>query len=180
MQSIFLFAFVKRNMKHTYAFIDGQNLHQWLSRAIDYKKFRIYLRDKYKVTKAYYFLWFQEQENHLYETLQDAWFILVFNLKGEHLKSSKKWNVDTNIVFHIMKKLIEWEFQWALLISGDGDYKMVVDYLVEKKKLTKVLCPNLRFSSSLYRNAKNLDPKYFDYIDKKDIQKKISYTKKAP
>lgn len=180
MQSIFFFAFVNSNMKDIYAFIDGQNLHQGITRALDYKKFRIYLRDKYKVSKAYYFLWFQDKENSLYETLQEAWFILVFNLKGEHLKSSKKWNVDTNIVFHMMKKLIEWTMQWALLVSGDGDYKMVVDYLVEKRKLNKVLCPNLRFASSLYRHAKNLDPKFFDYIDKSDIKKKISYIKKAP
>jgi hypothetical protein len=32
----------------------------------------VYLRDKYKVEKAYYFLGFKEQENSLYENLQDA------------------------------------------------------------------------------------------------------------
>ncbi len=160
------------------AFIDGQNLHQWLHRPVDYQKFRIYLKEKYKVTKAYYFLGFREKENALYEKLQEAWFILVFNLKGEYLKSQKKWNVDTNIVFYVMKKLYAWELIWALLISWDGDYKMMVDYLEEEWKLIKVLSPNLRFASSLYRNAKNLDPKYFDFLDKVDIQKKIWYTKK--
>jgi len=169
---------------HIYAFIDGQNLHQWLSWAIDYKKCRTYLKDKYGITKAYYFLWFREQENTLYEKLQEAWFILVFNLKWEHLKSNKKGNVDTNIVFTIMKKLIEWEMSKALLISGDGDYKMIVEYLIEKQKFLKVLCPNLTYASSLYRNAHNMDPQYFWYLDQADIKKKIWYTKnttkKAP
>ena len=79
-----------------------------------------------------------------------------------------------------MKKMMEGEMQWAMLISGDGDYKMVVDYLMEKEQLIKVLCPNLKFASSLYRHAHNLDSKYFDYLDKLDIQKKVGYTKKAP
>ncbi len=41
------------------AFIDGQNLHlgtiqdNW---KIDLKKFRIYLKDKYHIAEAYYFL----------------------------------------------------------------------------------------------------------------------------
>lgn len=63
------------------AFIDGQNLYQGLSWSMDYKKFRIYLRDKYHIEKAYYFLGFREKESDLYEKLQEAGFILVFNLK---------------------------------------------------------------------------------------------------
>ena len=167
-------------MKNNYAFIDGQNLYQWLHRPLDYFKFRTYLKDKYNVSKAYYFLGFREKENDLYEKLQEAWFILVFNLKGEHLKSSKKGNVDTNLVFHIMKKTIEDTFDRVVLVSWDGDYKMLVDYLVDHDKLIKVLCPNLQYASSLYRHAHNLDPKYFDFLDKIDIQKKIWYNKKAP
>jgi len=88
-----------------YAFIDWQNLYQWLDWNLNYKKFRIALKDKYKVEKAYYFIWFKQKENWLYEKLQDAGFILVFNLKWENLKSNKKWNIDTNLVFNVMKKL---------------------------------------------------------------------------
>lgn len=169
-------------MKETkrYAFIDGQNLFQGVDRPIDYKKFKIYLTDKYKIDKAYYFLGFREEENNLYERLQDAGFILIFNLKGENLKSNKKGNVDTNIVFNIMKRLVENTLEGVLLISGDGDYKMMVDYLAEKNRLIKVICPNLKFASSLYRHKHNLDPKYFDYLNKPSIKKKIWYTKKAP
>ena len=162
-------------MKETkqYAFIDGQNLFQGVGRPIDYKKFKTYLTDKYKIDKAYYFLGFREEENNLYERLQDAGFILIFNLKGENLKSNKKGNVDTNIVFNIMKRLMENTLDGVVLVSGDGDYKMMVDYLVEKNKLIKVICPNLKFSSSLYRHKRNLDPKYFDYLNKPSIKKKI-------
>ncbi len=163
---------------NNYAFIDGQNLHQWLSWQLDYPRFRIYLKDKYKITKVYYFLGFRDNTNSLYEKLQDTGFILVFNAKWENLKSSKKWNVDTNLVFHMMKKLIEWEMNTATLVSGDGDYKMVVDYLIELGKFQKVLSPNIKFASSLYRHPANLNPDYFDYLDKSSIKAKIEYNKK--
>jgi len=46
---------------NNYAFIDGQNLYlaiQELGWKLDYKKFRIYLREKYAVDKAYMFMGF--------------------------------------------------------------------------------------------------------------------------
>ena len=68
-------------MQHS-AFIDGQNLHLGSLEsgcAIDHKKFRIYLRDKYSVTEAYYFLGFiNESQQDLYDNLQKAGFILSF------------------------------------------------------------------------------------------------------
>lgn len=89
------------------AFIDWQNLYQNLTWKVDYKKFRIALQDKYNVGDVFYFLWFQEWENELYQSLQKAWFILVFNLKWENLKSNKKWNVDSNLIFNVMSKLVD-------------------------------------------------------------------------
>ncbi len=42
--------------ERNYAFIDGQNLYMGLEWKLDYKKFRQYLKDKYGIKKAYYFL----------------------------------------------------------------------------------------------------------------------------
>ena len=69
-----------------YAYIDGQNLHLGITKAdvpwhIDLAKFRVYLREKYQVEKAFYFLgYIQEgpQIEHLYEKIQSAGFILQF------------------------------------------------------------------------------------------------------
>ena len=58
------------------AFIDGQNLHLGTKEggwSVDHKKLRIYLRDKYKVVEAYYFLGFVSQnQQDLYDKLQKA------------------------------------------------------------------------------------------------------------
>ncbi len=162
------------------AFIDWQNLYQWLDWSIDYNKFRIYLKDKYKIKKAYYFLWFKENENALYEKLQEAWFILVFNLKPEYLKSDKKWNIDVHLTFYTMKKLVDESnnFDKIVLVSWDWDYKVMVDYLVSKNRFLKVIAPNKYFASSLFKHKKHLDPKYFTFLDNVDNKKKFEYKKR--
>jgi uncharacterized LabA/DUF88 family protein len=172
------------------AFIDGQNLHfgttkcdvcakklgkalfevrledclcgnAWL---VNLAKFRIYLRDKYNVTEAYYFLGYLQDENdELYTHIQKAGFIVSFKEHNKLAKSSKKGNVDTDIVFEIMRNLVDnASFSKVILVSGDGDYKRLVQYLVAKQKFKKILFPNKKYASSLY---KQLGSEYFDYLE---------------
>jgi len=161
------------------AFIDGQNLflgtaeENW---SIDFKRFRVYLRDKFKVEEAYYFFgYLSEEQQDLYSMLQKAGFIVVFKEHTKSLMGKKKGNVDTDIVFEIMKFLIEEDFDKILLISGDGDYKKVVDYLITKNKFEKILFPNRKFASSLYRKLGN---QYQIYLGESHIRRKIEYKKK--
>ena len=158
-----------------YCFIDWQNLYQSLNWQIDYKKFRIYLRDKYKIEKAYYFIDFKWDENSLYEKLQESGFILVFNIKWKNLQSNKKWNIDTNLVFNVMKKIIHDDFDKIVLVSGDWDYKMMIDYLIEQNRFLKVIVPNLKFASSLYKNHNNLESRFLANLD--DLKEKLEYKK---
>lgn len=162
------------------AYIDGQNLHRgtieknW---CVDNKKLRIYLKDKYHVEEAYYFLGcIKEEEQDLYNNLQKAGFIVLFREHNSRLLGKKKGNVDTDIVFEMMKALIERkDFDRMVLVSGDGDYKKVVDYLVKKAKLKKLLFPNKEFASSLYQK---LGSEFFDYLDTPGIKSKIIYKQK--
>jgi hypothetical protein len=41
--------------ENNFCFIDGQNLNLGTPYSLDFQKLRTYLKDKYKVTKAYYF-----------------------------------------------------------------------------------------------------------------------------
>jgi len=150
------------------AFLDGQNLYMgtrsdnpaWI---IDLMKFRIYLLKKYKVSKAYYFLGFvDEKYQDLYEEIQRANFILVFRQHHNSMLGKKKGNVDSDIIFNIMKKLYKKEpFDKVLLVSGDGDYKQLVDFLIKENRFKKILFPNKRYASSLYRK---LHPMYYDSL----------------
>lgn len=170
--------------RRNYAFIDGQNLYMGTAKReadpwkIDLVRFRVYLEQKYNVGKAYYFLGFvHEGNNDLYEEIQSAGFVLIFREHNPAMLGTKKGNVDTDIVFHIMKKLYKNEsFDRVVLVSGDGDYKQLVDFLIEEGRLEKILFPDKGRASSLY---KKITRKYFDNLDKEDVRAKIGKRKGA-
>lgn len=162
------------------AYIDGQNFHLGTTKnkwKVDHKKFRIYLKEKYKVDEAYYCLgYIAEEQQELYNSLQKSGFIVIFREHSSALTGNKKGNVDTDIVFEVMKALIERkDFSKILLVSGDGDYKKIVDFLVQKKKLKKILFPCKKFSSSLYNE---LGSEYFDCLESPAIKPKIAFRQK--
>ncbi len=159
------------------AYIDGQNLYMGTAQNepswyIDLVRFRIYLQKKYKVDKAYYYLGYLMDENQdLYEKLQTAGFIVVFREHNSQMLGKKKGNVDSDIIFSVMKRMyLQESFEKIVLVSGDGDYKMLVDFLIAENKFEKILFPNRKFRSSLYKALSN---NYFSYLDDKDIQQKI-------
>ena len=167
----------KKKEKDNLAFVDGQNLYMGTVKyskpwRIDLALFRVYLQKKYHVTKAYYFLGcVNEDYRDLYDEIQEAGFILKFREHNTVMLSKKKGNVDSDIIFSVMKKIYQnGTFNNIILVSGDGDYRMLVDFLIEEEKFEKILFPNKEFASSLY---KKIGARFFDHLDKPDIQKKI-------
>lgn len=164
------------------AFIDGQNLHMGTalmkqnSWKIDLKRFRIFLRDKYHVKTAYYFLGFvQEKNQDLYDNIQESGFVLKFREHNSAMLGKKKGNVDSDIIFTVMKRMYQKDdFEKVVLVSGDGDYKMLVDFLIEENRLGKILFPNRKFASSLY---KSIGSEYFDSLDSQALRQKICQKK---
>ncbi|MBO7561011.1 NYN domain-containing protein [Candidatus Saccharibacteria bacterium] len=159
------------------AFIDGQNLflgtitskEPW---KVDLFRFREYLRQKYDVGRAYYFIGCRDGRlQELYDRIREAGFVLIFRAHEVGAVSSKKGNVDTDIVFMMMKNFHEGkEKEKILLVSGDGDYYKTVKYLKEKDRLAKVLIPVRNKASSLYRKINNAN---YSFLDDSDIKKKI-------
>lgn len=143
---------------------------------IDLFRFRIYLRRKYDVSKAYYFLGYSQGTNQgLYEEIQNSGFVLMFRKHNPAMIGVKKGNVDSDIIFHIMKKMCQKEdFEKIILVSGDGDYKLMVDFLIEEGRFGRILFPNKKFASSLYKGIGN---RYFDYLENDDVRNKITHKK---
>jgi uncharacterized LabA/DUF88 family protein len=131
---------------------------------VNLAKFRIYLKENYNVSEAYYFLGnLQDKNEDLYKEIQKAGFILVFKEHTSLVKSKKKGNVDTDLVFEVMKNMVDNpDFNQVILVSGDGDYKKLVNYLISKDKFRKILFPNKKFASSLY---KEFGGEKFDYLE---------------
>lgn len=166
------------------AYIDGQNLYMGTSKSsprwrVDLTRFRVYLTEKYHVMDAYYYLGFVqngEEYDRLYESIQKAGFILVFREHNSAMLGTKKGNVDSDIIFNTMKRLyLKESFDKIVLVSGDGDYKMLVDFLIKENRFEKILFPNKKYASSLY---KSISRQYFAYLSDEAVKKKISPKKK--
>ncbi len=143
-------------MENNYAYIDGQNLYlsiKILGWKIDWKRFRVYLKENYLIERAFLFIGYIDGNNNLYSRLQDAGFICIFKPVLKYKNGIIKGNVDTELVLHTMIHFKD--FKKAVLITGDGDFYCLVQYLLEKDKLKTVLVPNRdKYSALLKKFAK--------------------------
>jgi len=144
-----------------YAFIDSQNLNLGTSKDIikngkliykgwklDFRKFRHYLTDKFKAEKAFLFIGFIKKNRKLYRFLKSCGYEMVFKPTVNDEQGKPKGNVDAEIVLH--SAVIQYPFfDKAVIVSGDGDFYCLHQYLEEKKKLFKIIIPNKHSESSL-------------------------------
>lgn len=157
----------KRNQKKNYAFIDSQNLNLGVQRAgwkMDWKKFRAYLQDKYQVEKAYMFIGYLPENEDLYNQMKTAGYTVVLKptleMLASHDHDSKeeklptKGNVDAELVMYVMKDIDA--YKQAIIVSGDGDFYSLIEYLVDRNKLLNVMVPNWKYSSLLKKFDKNI------------------------
>ena len=142
-----------------YAFIDAQNLNlgvRSLGWELDYSKFRLYLKNKFAVSEAFMFIGFIPTSQTLYTKLQKAGFILVYKTAITYSKNGKtiiKGNVDAELVLHAAA--IEYpNFDKSVIVTNDGDFLCLVQYLDKNNKLLKILAPNKKYST-LYRPYRN-------------------------
>lgn len=144
--------------KNNYAFIDSQNINLSIQNQkwkLDFKRFRRYLKDKYKITKAFLFIGFVPQNQSLYTFLQKNNYILIFKPTNKLPDGKVKGNVDAELVLHAMLEFSNYDK--ALIVTGDGDFYCLVDYLKSKNKLLKIMIPNRFHYSSLFRKlSKNI------------------------
>jgi uncharacterized LabA/DUF88 family protein len=149
--------------KGNYAFIDSQNLNlgvQKIGWKMDWKRFRQWLLERYNVTHAYMFIGYMAENESLYELMHDHGYLVVLkptlevkaqNQEEEQGKEAPKpivkGNIDADLVLYAMKEYANYDK--AVLVSGDGDFFGLVEYLVQQGKLLKLLTPNQRYSTLL-------------------------------
>lgn len=156
-----------------YAFIDSQNLNLAIRDQgwkLDFERFLHYLKVKFQVKKAFLFIGYIVGNEKLYKSLKIFGFTLVFKPTLLTSKKQVKGNVDAELVLHSM---IEYKnYDQAIIISGDGDFYCLIKYLVEKKKLKKLIIPNkLKYS----RLLKEFNDKSF-YLN--DLKEKLRFEDK--
>ena len=140
------------NKNNNYAFIDSQNLNLGIKEqgwSLDFKRFRVYLREKYGITKAFLFIGYIPTNQSLYTTLQSFGYILVFKPTLQGAKGKIKGNVDAELVLHAMKEMPHYDK--ALIVSGDGDFCCLIEHLQKMNKLLNLMVPDMNQHSSLLR-----------------------------
>ena len=140
--------------ENNYAFIDSQNLNlgiQKLGWRLDYRKFRVYLAEKYGVKKAYIFIGFVALNQSLYDRLQEAGFILKFKPTIPDADGNIKGNIDADLVLRTVLELSEYDK--AVIVSSDGDFYSLVQHLYENNKLKVVLSPDEENCSNLLKQT---------------------------
>ena len=126
----------------------------WL---IDMKRFRVYLSEKYHVSKAYLFMGaYNPDYEKRYSLYKEFGYELVFRPHSSEAFGAKKGNVDTDIVFYCMRDVFtDKSLDKVILVSRDGDYFRMAEYLYSIDKLEKVLLPSKKNASSLYKRLSN-------------------------
>jgi len=73
-------------------------------------------------------------------------------------KKPVKGNVDADLVLWAMKEIPNYDK--AIIVSGDGDFHSLIEHLVQRNKLLKVLTPTGHYSSLFHQ--------FKDYIERID------------
>ena len=159
-----------------YAFIDGNNLHLTMVNigwTLDYRRFRVYLSEHYGVGKAYYFMGYMPENTPIYTFLQSVGYVIIFKPILRTPDGKVKGNCDAELVLQAMIDLDSYEK--AIIVSSDGDFYCLVDYLRGKGKLECVLAPCKAGCSHLLDIASKGQVAYLD-----NLRGKLEFKKKSP
>jgi len=172
----------KHKRKKIFAFIDSQNLNLGTSKSIyrnkkliykgwklDFKKFRKYLDDKFRVEKVLLFIGYIKKNERLYRSLKTFGYELVFKPTVSDNEGRPKGNVDAELVLY--SAAVEYShYDDAIIVSGDGDFYCLLEFLKKRNKLGGIIIPNTKSESSLLRPFQKY--KTFVIFDKEKLELK--------
>lgn len=106
----------------------------------------------------------------LYTSLQKDAYILTFKPTLQLPDGRVKGNIDAELVLHTM---IEYpNYDKALIVTGDGDFYCLVEYLIKQKEILKLMVPDENKYSSLLRKFSR------DIVFMNNLKGKLEYRKK--
>ncbi len=160
--------------ENNFAFIDSQNLNlgiQSLGWKLDHRRFRIYLKEKYRVSTAYLFIGYIPANQDLYSALQRDGYVLIFKPTLPDKSGEVKGNVDADLVLQAMVDYKKYDK--AVIVTSDGDFYSLIKHLYKNKKLICVISPYVKTCSVLLK--KTAKEKIFFMAN---LRKKLEYKEK--
>ena len=156
-----------QNKDNNIAYIVAANLHKGTKNQrwnLDYVRFRVWLRERHGVQTAYLFIGLVPKYKDLYTTLQQAGYVLVFKETIMDASGMPKGNCDADLVLRAVVDVFETNFQRAVLVSSDGDYAVLVKFLLERNKLSAVLSPHQKDKCSILLKRTGAPITYLDEV----------------
>ena len=166
--------------QRVYAFIDSQNLNLGTGKDIyrgdkliykgwklNFNNFRKYIFDKFRFVKAFLFIGYIQGNEPLYNSLRSYNYELVFKPTVKDNQGKPKGNVDAELVLH--SAAIQYiNYDKAVIVSGDGDFSCLHEFLIKENKLMNIIIPNQQSESSLLRKFQQF--KIFIYREKNRLE----------
>ena len=162
------------NKEKVVAYIDASNLNVGIKQSgweMDCISFRSWLRDKFSVGQAILFMGMVSENTRLYNFLQSAGYEIIFRPTLTNGDGKTKGNVDGELILHIAKDYYEKKTSRVVLVSGDGDYHCIVEFLKEKQVPVKIISPNKRYLSLLLKRTNAPIVILDDFIEKLKMKK---------
>jgi uncharacterized LabA/DUF88 family protein len=139
---------------NTRVYIDGANLHKGILSAswvLDYRRFYIWLQDRFKICEIYLFIGFLKEKKEVYMALAQMGYILVYKEVSRDREGNVKGNCDSHLIVHAMRDVCSGGLDHAVLVSSDGDFVPLVQHWKEKNIQATILSPYERVSLLLLR-----------------------------
>jgi uncharacterized LabA/DUF88 family protein len=156
---------VVKSKKHqtVYAFIDASNIiygakaEGWF---IDQKKLFNYLKNKFKIKKAFFY-YGKDSKNSKKEAFLRKLGQIGFTLRVKEIKrfgKRVKANCDVDLTMDMLLKMKEYDK--AVVLTGDGDFAPLFYYLQSRKKEVIIISSPKRTAREIKKFA---GPKHIDF-----------------
>ncbi len=172
-----------RKLGRVTAYIDGANLDK-AARALgwrfDYRRFRVWLREKRGADRAVLFLGYRPEFSGVYAARRgDGYEIEFREITIDPATGKVKGNCDADLVLRAAVDCCEGAFGRAVIVSSDGDYAGLVKFLMARGALEVLVSPAPWRKCSML--LKRLDPPlvYLDEI-RDAVEAEASPKKKSP
>lgn len=160
----------------TYAFIDASNIiygaraEGWF---IDQKKLLQYLKNKFSVSKAFFYYGkdskSKKKADFLKRLEQFGYILRVKEIKryGGRIKA----NCDVDLTMDMLLKIRE--YKRAIVLTGDGDFAPLLTYLLSKKKKIIIISSPKRTAREIRKIAGD------EHIDFGSLKYFLEYEKRG-
>lgn len=165
------------------AFIDASNIiygtrtKQGQKWNMDYEKLYEYLRGRYGVEKIFYFGGIEqhkEKQQRFYDVLRRIGYVTVLKPVIYHSQPDgsviRKANCDVDLTFYAMRTVEE--YSGIILMSGDGDFYILLEYLLQEGKTVHVIANRQRTAQAIRRLLGS------NFMDINSLQQPLQYKNK--